>query len=105
MYVRVEGTRNGLAWVVRGVRGIAHPLGFAILFLLLLLPLPSTCLGATVCACAFGPPQVNNNCATGSTAMYMAKQFVEGGLSECVLALGTLVPWVLAQPCVWKPVA
>lgn len=22
--------------------------------------------------------------------MYMAKQFVEGGLSECVLALGTL---------------
>jgi sterol carrier protein 2 len=31
---------------------------------------------------------VNNNCATGSTALYMAKQFVEGGLSECVLALG-----------------
>jgi sterol carrier protein 2 len=29
-----------------------------------------------------------NNCATGSTALYMAKQFVEGGLSECVLALG-----------------
>jgi acetyl-CoA acetyltransferase len=31
---------------------------------------------------------VNNNCATGSTALFMAKQFVEGGLSQCVLALG-----------------
>jgi sterol carrier protein 2 len=31
---------------------------------------------------------VNNNCATGSTAMFMARQFVAGGLSECVLALG-----------------
>jgi acetyl-CoA acyltransferase len=31
---------------------------------------------------------VNNNCSTGSTALFMAKQFVEGGLSECVLALG-----------------
>jgi len=31
---------------------------------------------------------VNNNCATGSTALYMAKQFIEGGLSDCVLALG-----------------
>jgi len=31
---------------------------------------------------------VNNNCSTGSTALYMAKQFVEGGLAECVLALG-----------------
>jgi sterol carrier protein 2 len=31
---------------------------------------------------------VNNNCSTGSTALYMAKQFVEGGLSDCVLALG-----------------
>jgi len=31
---------------------------------------------------------VNNNCATGSTALFMAKQFVEGGLSDCVLALG-----------------
>jgi sterol carrier protein 2 len=33
---------------------------------------------------------VNNNCATGSTALYMAKQFVEGGLADCVLALGAL---------------
>jgi len=31
---------------------------------------------------------VNNNCATGSTALFMAKQFVEGGLAECTLALG-----------------
>lgn len=31
---------------------------------------------------------VNNNCATGSTALMMARQFVEGGLSDCVLALG-----------------
>ena len=31
---------------------------------------------------------VNNNCATGSTALFIAKQFVEGGLSDCVLALG-----------------
>jgi len=31
---------------------------------------------------------VNNNCATGSTALFMAKQFVEGGLTDCTLALG-----------------
>ncbi|MET9883720.1 lipid-transfer protein [Streptomyces sp. NPDC006430] len=31
---------------------------------------------------------VNNNCATGSTALMMARQFVEGGSSDCVLALG-----------------
>ena len=31
---------------------------------------------------------VNNNCATGSTALFMAKQFVEGGIVECALALG-----------------
>ncbi len=31
---------------------------------------------------------VNNNCATGSTALFMAKQFVEAGLAECALALG-----------------
>ncbi|MGW1494513.1 lipid-transfer protein [Streptomyces sp. NPDC002402] len=31
---------------------------------------------------------VNNNCATGSTALMMARQFVEGGISDCVLALG-----------------
>ena len=31
---------------------------------------------------------VNNNCSTGSTALFMAKQFVEGGLAECTMALG-----------------
>ncbi|MFD9030523.1 lipid-transfer protein [Streptomyces sp. NPDC059567] len=31
---------------------------------------------------------VNNNCATASTALMMARQFVEGGISDCVLALG-----------------
>ncbi|WP_329116585.1 lipid-transfer protein [Streptomyces sp. NBC_01465] len=31
---------------------------------------------------------VNNNCATGSSALMMARQFVEGGISDCVLALG-----------------
>ena len=31
---------------------------------------------------------VNNNCSTGSSALYMARQAVEGGAAECVLALG-----------------
>eukprot|EP01103_Thecamoeba_quadrilineata_P008417 TRINITY_DN18162_c0_g1_i1.p1 TRINITY_DN18162_c0_g1~~TRINITY_DN18162_c0_g1_i1.p1 ORF type:complete len:429 (-),score=73.91 TRINITY_DN18162_c0_g1_i1:104-1390(-) len=31
---------------------------------------------------------VNNNCSTGSTALYLAKHQVEGGLADCVLALG-----------------
>ena len=31
---------------------------------------------------------VNNNCATGSTALYLARQAIEGGLCECVLAVG-----------------
>ena len=31
---------------------------------------------------------VNNNCSTGSTALFLAKQLVEGGLADCVLALG-----------------
>ncbi|WP_042365940.1 lipid-transfer protein [Streptacidiphilus neutrinimicus] len=31
---------------------------------------------------------VNNNCATGSTALMVARQFVAGGLNDCVLALG-----------------
>lgn len=31
---------------------------------------------------------VNNNCATGSTALFIARQLIEGGLAECVLALG-----------------
>ncbi|MFJ9414375.1 lipid-transfer protein [Streptomyces sp. NPDC101227] len=31
---------------------------------------------------------VNNNCATASTALMMARQFVEAGINDCVLALG-----------------
>jgi len=31
---------------------------------------------------------VNNNCSTGSTALMLAKQVIEGGIAECVLALG-----------------
>jgi acetyl-CoA acetyltransferase len=31
---------------------------------------------------------VNNNCATGSSALYMCKRFIEGGIADCALALG-----------------
>jgi acetyl-CoA acetyltransferase len=31
---------------------------------------------------------VNNNCSTGSTALFLGRQAVEGGLAECVLVLG-----------------
>src|SRR5262245_35414577 len=31
---------------------------------------------------------VNNNCSTGSTALYLARQAVESGAADCVLALG-----------------
>lgn len=31
---------------------------------------------------------VNNNCSTGSSALYLARQAIEGGLAECVIALG-----------------
>ena len=31
---------------------------------------------------------VNNNCSTGSTALFLARQAIEGGMAECVLALG-----------------
>ncbi|MGW2420145.1 lipid-transfer protein [Streptomyces sp. NPDC001709] len=31
---------------------------------------------------------VNNNCATGSTALMLARQLVAGGAADCVLALG-----------------
>lgn len=31
---------------------------------------------------------VNNNCSTGSTALYLARQAIEGGLAECVIAVG-----------------
>ncbi|MCC6214250.1 MAG: lipid-transfer protein [Polyangiaceae bacterium] len=31
---------------------------------------------------------VNNNCSTGSTALFLAKQLVEGGIADCALAVG-----------------
>ncbi len=31
---------------------------------------------------------VNNNCSTGSSALYLGRKFVQGGLADCVLALG-----------------
>lgn len=40
---------------------------------------------------------VNNNCATGSTALFLARQAVESGAVECALALGfeQMVPGAL----------
>lgn len=31
---------------------------------------------------------VNNNCSTGSTALYLARQAIESGMADCVLAFG-----------------
>ncbi|MBA2662226.1 MAG: lipid-transfer protein [Bradymonadaceae bacterium] len=31
---------------------------------------------------------VNNNCSTGSSALLLAKQMIEGGINQCVLAVG-----------------
>ncbi len=31
---------------------------------------------------------VNNNCSTGSSALYTARNYVKGGIADCVLALG-----------------
>jgi acetyl-CoA acetyltransferase len=31
---------------------------------------------------------VNNNCSTGSTALFLARQAIQGGAAECVLAVG-----------------
>ncbi len=31
---------------------------------------------------------VNNNCSTGSSALYLGRQAVEGGMAECVLVVG-----------------
>jgi acetyl-CoA acetyltransferase len=42
---------------------------------------------------------VNNNCSTGSTALYLARQMVESGAAECVLAVGfeQMVPGALGM--------
>src|SRR5436305_1026668 len=34
------------------------------------------------------PRNVNNNCSTGSTALFQARQLIEGGIVDCALALG-----------------
>lgn len=31
---------------------------------------------------------VNNNCSTGSSALFLAKKLIEGGIADCILALG-----------------
>ena len=31
---------------------------------------------------------VNNNCATGSSALHIGKNFIQGGIYDCVMALG-----------------
>eukprot|EP00794_Sanderia_malayensis_P007683 gene7683-8520_t len=31
---------------------------------------------------------VNNNCATGSSALLLGKQLIEGGIADCILAIG-----------------
>ena len=48
---------------------------------------------------------VNNNCATGSTALWLARQAVESGAAECVLALGfeTMVPGALGLQFADRP--
>lgn len=42
---------------------------------------------------------VNNNCSTGSTALYLARQMVESGGADCVLAVGfeQMVPGALGM--------
>ena len=48
---------------------------------------------------------VNNNCATGSTALWLARQAVQSGAAECVLALGfeTMVPGALGLQFADRP--
>jgi acetyl-CoA acetyltransferase len=48
---------------------------------------------------------VNNNCSTGSTALYLARQAVESGAAECVLVLGfeQMSPGALASVFADRP--
>ena len=48
---------------------------------------------------------VNNNCSTGSTALYLARQAVQSGAAECVLALGfeQMVPGALQRQYTDRP--
>lgn len=42
---------------------------------------------------------VNNNCSTGSSALFLARQAVESGATDCAIALGfkQMRPGALAQ--------
>lgn len=56
-------------------------------------PMETTAMAASVCVVGVGMSgvpifNVNNNCATGSTALYLARQAVASGAADCVLALG-----------------
>src|SRR5437868_5678554 len=48
---------------------------------------------------------VNNNCATGSSALWLARQAVAIGAAECVLALGfeQMTPSALKRVCDDRP--
>ena len=48
---------------------------------------------------------VNNNCSTGSTALYLARQAVQGGAADCVLVLGfeQMSPGALASVFTDRP--
>lgn len=48
---------------------------------------------------------VNNNCSTGSTALYLARQAVESGAVECALAVGfeQMVPGALVNQFTDRP--
>jgi acetyl-CoA acetyltransferase len=48
---------------------------------------------------------VNNNCATGSTALFLARQAVESGVVECAIAVGfeQMVPGALKGTYVDRP--
>ena len=48
---------------------------------------------------------VNNNCATGSTALWLARQAVASGAADCVLALGfeQMVPGALKEGWTDRP--
>lgn len=46
---------------------------------------------------------VNNNCSTGSTALYLARQQVALGANECALAVGKLLSFRAVQDLISSP--
>ena len=48
---------------------------------------------------------VNNNCSTGSTALFLARQAIEHGVADCVLALGfeQMTPGAIAEKFTDRP--